>query len=760
MAVFEVAIGPGGGPGMFRVEVIDSPAGHPRATARLDAGALAAMRRALQTEVLASSALARGVPESEQLLRSTGQALFAGLLGADGIVGCYRASAAVAAERGEDLRVVLRIDDPALAGLPWEAMFDHEAGAYVCRRDQLVRHVPVASAPAPLQARLPLRILGVVSSPSDLDRLNAGAEKQNLERALAAPASQGLAEVHWVPDATWAGLQDLLMDGEWHVLHYIGHGSFDPARDEGVLALERPDGRADLVSAGRLVDLLRQARPMPRLVVLNSCAGAATGGDLFSGTAAALVRGGVPAVAAMQYKITDAAAIAFARGFYAAIARGRGVDDAATSGRVAIIGTSERTLEWVTPVLYLRSHQARLFTPLPAATAPAAIPAAAPSPGRARALRLLNDAELAARAITRQPDKTWALVQVAEAQAVTDPGRAARLIDEAEHAAQAITDEWAKELALATVSAALTAVNPDRAERIAQAITDEYMKETAMAGAVETLAATDPDRAERIAQAITDVYAKVRALWRVAESVAVTDPDRAVRLIDDAERAAQAISREHDKATALVVVARALAATDPGRAERIPQAITDESTKAWLQAEVAQALAGPDPDRAERAALAITSDFQRTRALAGVAKRLAAADPGRAARLIIDAERAAQAITSVSDKERALQDVVGAVAATDPDRAERIAQAITDKDTKAKALADVTRAVAATDPDRAERIAQAITDKDTKAKALAEVAVALAATDPDRAERIAQAIASEMTKVKVLVKMAEAWNLS
>jgi CHAT domain/TIR domain len=136
-----------------------------------------------------------------------------------------------------------------------------------------------------------------------------------------------------------------------------------------VLALTREDGRADLVAAHRLVDLLRQARPMPRLVVLNSCSGAESGAtDLFSGSAAALVRGGVSAVAAMQYEISDPAAVAFARGFYAAIARGRGVDDAVTSGRVAILGVSDRTLEWVTPVLYLRGHDTQLFVLLPAAT--------------------------------------------------------------------------------------------------------------------------------------------------------------------------------------------------------------------------------------------------------------------------------------------------------------------------------------------------------------------------------------------------------
>jgi CHAT domain/WD domain, G-beta repeat len=180
---------------------------------------------------------------------------------------------------------------------------------------------------------------------------------------LTLPAGRGLAELCWAPGAIWADLQDLLLDGEWHVLHFIGHGDFDPIRDEGVLTLPREDGRADLVAAHRLVDLLRQARPMPRLVVLNSCSGAAPGrGTCSPVPRRPLVRGGVSAVAAMQYEISDPAAVAFARGFYAAIARGRGVDDAISSGRVAILGTGDRTLEWVTPVLYLRGHDARLFT--------------------------------------------------------------------------------------------------------------------------------------------------------------------------------------------------------------------------------------------------------------------------------------------------------------------------------------------------------------------------------------------------------------
>ena len=337
VTVIEVAIAPGRVPGMFRVQVVASPAGEASAEAGLDADALLARRGLLQQAVLASAVPRRRVlPETEQPIREVGEVLFAGLLGTGEVAGRYRASAAVAAMRGEGLRVVLRIGTPVLAGLPWEAMYDQAAGAYVCRQDQLVRHIPVASVPAPLRVRPPLRILGVVSSPRGLPALDVEKEQGQLARALARPASKGLAEVHWAQSATWADLQDLLLEGEWHVLHFIGHGDFDPAQDEGMLALVREDRRADLVAAHRLVDLLRQARPMPRLVVLNSCSGAAAGiSDLFSGTAAALVRGGVGAVAAMRYEISDPAAVAFARGFYAALARGRGVDDVVSSGRVA-----------------------------------------------------------------------------------------------------------------------------------------------------------------------------------------------------------------------------------------------------------------------------------------------------------------------------------------------------------------------------------------------------------------------------------------
>ncbi len=125
-------------------------------------------------------------------------------------------------------------------------------------------------------------------------------------------------------------MQTRLLAGEWHVLHFVGHGGYDTRTDEGLLALVGEDGQADLIEAGRLADLLGEAQPAPRLVMLNSCSSGQTGAkDVFSGTAATLVRSGISAVAAMQFAVSDTAAIAFARGFYTAIAHGRSVDEAA-----------------------------------------------------------------------------------------------------------------------------------------------------------------------------------------------------------------------------------------------------------------------------------------------------------------------------------------------------------------------------------------------------------------------------------------------
>jgi tetratricopeptide (TPR) repeat protein len=362
---FEAEVGAGHLPGEYLVRVVRSAAGgEPVAKLALDVEGLLNQRRQLEETVLSSSVAARRIiPQAEQPLRQFGQQLFEALFAAGPVHGAYRASLGAVQGLGSPLRVVLRLTAPELAALPWEALFDPETETYLCRREPLVRHVPAPYTREPLEVVPPLRILGLVASPKGLPALDVEVEQHHLETALAGPIAEGLVALVWAREATWDAVHEALLAGPWHILHFVGHGDYDTHNDEGLIALVGENGRVDLVEASRLADLLDEAQPTPRLVVLNSCSSGVTGGaDLFSGTAAALVHSGINAVAAMQFAISDRAAIAFAHGFYTAVAHGRGIDEAVRSGRIAILGGSRGTLEWVTPVLYLRGEATNLFT--------------------------------------------------------------------------------------------------------------------------------------------------------------------------------------------------------------------------------------------------------------------------------------------------------------------------------------------------------------------------------------------------------------
>lgn len=362
-AIIELEIGPGEEPGRWNVRVLRA-AGAAAASAsfRLDVDALVTRLPLMDSTVLASAVPARRfLTAGETEIQRVGTELFSAVFTGD-VEEAYRTSRAVAKERGESLQVRLRLVAPTLAALPWEALFDPEAGVYVCRKEPLIRQIPTTDVMEPLNLDPPLRVLAMVAAPSDLAEIDAGAERTLLETALRPHISRRRIHVEWLDDVTWANVHDKLLSAPWHVLHFVGHGSYDSSSDEGVLAFVGSDGRAEYVDATALADLLDQAEPTPRLVVINSCmSGTASRDELYSGTAAALVNSGINAVAAMQFTISDAAALAFSQGFYSALAYGRRIDEAVVSGRIAILGLGRDTLEWVTPVLCLRGDETRLF---------------------------------------------------------------------------------------------------------------------------------------------------------------------------------------------------------------------------------------------------------------------------------------------------------------------------------------------------------------------------------------------------------------
>lgn len=361
--VLELEIDPGATAGDFTVHVARSVAGgEPTEHFTLDVDALLATRPQLESVVLASSVSARRIlPAGEVSVQSTGATLFDAIFVGE-VAATYRSSRAVAQDRGRGLQVRLRLGAPGLAALPWEMLYDRDNQAYLCRQEPLVRQVAGGHVLDALAIKPPLQVLAVVSSPRGLEPLDVAAEREHLEEALDQHVRSGRVRLEWVENATWAELHDRLLQRPWHVVHFIGHGSFDDAADEGLIALVGTDGRADFVTASSLADLLHEASPTPRLVVLNSCeSGASSSDDPFSGTAAALARSGIQSVAAMQFTISDRAALAFARGFYTALANGCTIDEAMRSGRIGILGLGRGTLEWVTPLLYVRGQDTRLF---------------------------------------------------------------------------------------------------------------------------------------------------------------------------------------------------------------------------------------------------------------------------------------------------------------------------------------------------------------------------------------------------------------
>jgi outer membrane protein assembly factor BamD (BamD/ComL family) len=270
--------------------------------------------------------------------------------------------------RRRGLRIKLHIDpeDRSLAqltSLPWEFLYRRETRDFLnlSRFTPILRYLDVQRPYTPLSLEPPLRILVVISAPIDHAPLDLDRERALIEASW---ARQEGVEVEFMERATILALQDRLGERPYHVLHYMGHGDFDEATGQGVLVMEDEDGQGTMVDGSTLGVLLRDVSTM-RLVFLNACETAKVtkekGLDPFAGVAAAMVMAGIPAVVAMQFPISDGAAITFAQKFYPLLARGDPVDAAVAEGRRAIRLAEAHTMEWGTPVLFMRAPQGIIF---------------------------------------------------------------------------------------------------------------------------------------------------------------------------------------------------------------------------------------------------------------------------------------------------------------------------------------------------------------------------------------------------------------
>jgi outer membrane protein assembly factor BamD (BamD/ComL family) len=268
-----------------------------------------------------------------------------------------------AERRDVRLRIRLRLNAaPELLDLPWEYLYNPSLNRFLAlsTRTPLVRYLELPESVRPLTVKPPLKVLVMISSPSDREPLEVEREWANLNLALAYRIGQGYVSLKRADKATLAALQQEMRRDEYHIFHFIGHGGFDTRVQDGVLVLENDMGGGHLVSGQDMGVILHDYRHL-RLAVLNACEGARTSlTDPFAGAAQTLVQQGLSAVIAMQFEVSDEAAITFAREFYGAVSDGYPIDAALGESRKAIFSQGNQT-EWGTPVLYLRASDGSIF---------------------------------------------------------------------------------------------------------------------------------------------------------------------------------------------------------------------------------------------------------------------------------------------------------------------------------------------------------------------------------------------------------------
>jgi hypothetical protein len=274
-------------------------------------------------------------------------------------------------DRGLRIRIVLPADIPEaglLQALPWELLYCEETGEFLARSvlTPVVRILPLpwVSAAFPESEARQIRILIVVAQPRGSETLDDADERA---RILEAWCRQQSAEAKLLLAATLRDLYEALRSEHYQVVHFIAHGSFDPATGVGSLLLENSEGAAHLVPSNVLAETLRASREL-RLVFLNSCSSAQVGQrpgqDPLLAAAAALVRRGIPAVLAMQFPVSDLAARLFSEAVYRSLSRGSSLEAAVTDGRLALHQANADSWEWITPALFAALTESDVFLPL------------------------------------------------------------------------------------------------------------------------------------------------------------------------------------------------------------------------------------------------------------------------------------------------------------------------------------------------------------------------------------------------------------
>ena len=312
----------------------------------------------------------------EGLLREIGRLLFDALVPPDLIPAfesCWRGAVEGSSDDRRGLRIRLRFDPTLtelapLAALPWETLVRQRRKVTDPparhRRSPLLRMFGNDRARRPVELDGQLRVLIVESSPSDEHPVEVATDIQTHLTDLRDPGRMGVGlDVEVCREARFENLRDTLIEGRFHALVFLGHGGFVAKENLGALTFVRADGSGHKVPGYLVAENLKDLANL-RLVVLMSCSSGALrrGAETpFVNVAPALLREGIPLVAAMQFPISPKAAQTFSHKFLKALRRADPVDVAMVEGRRALFNDRSTRFEWATPALFSQVENPQVF---------------------------------------------------------------------------------------------------------------------------------------------------------------------------------------------------------------------------------------------------------------------------------------------------------------------------------------------------------------------------------------------------------------
>lgn len=222
----------------------------------------------------------------------------------------------------------------------------------------------------------PLNILVVISNPpalgqpgntilDKLEPIDIEQERAILETALKRLQDAGVAEYTILDqNVTPTTIQQALKNV--HILHIISHGAFLPIEKprEYFLIMDRDNDKHQPFISVNEFQIILQAGPRLSLVILSACQSAGKDTvDVLQGLGPLLVGYGIPAVIAMQDKISVEVTQYFTQYFYDNLARSGCVDKAmaATRSALASFCIGRWNWEWGWPVLLMSAQNGQIF---------------------------------------------------------------------------------------------------------------------------------------------------------------------------------------------------------------------------------------------------------------------------------------------------------------------------------------------------------------------------------------------------------------